>query len=157
MPEQKIGVGIIGIEPKRSWGATAHVPALQALSDRYEIVVVCNSRQESADRAADAFGIPRAFDSANQLAACDAVDLVTVTVKVPHHLDLVRRALAAGKHVYCEWPLGNGIEEAREMATLARERGVVAVCGMQARSLPSSPTSATCSRRAISVTSCPCR
>ena len=44
------------------------------------------------------------------------VDLVVVTVKVPHHRELVPSALEAGKHVYCEWPLGNGLAEARKLA-----------------------------------------
>ena len=34
---EKLGVGIIGVDPGRSWGATAHIPALGKLSDRFEI------------------------------------------------------------------------------------------------------------------------
>ncbi len=40
------------------------------------------------------------------------VDLVTVTVKVPDHYPPVMAAIAAGKHVYCEWPLGCSTDEA---------------------------------------------
>lgn len=64
------------------------------------------------------------------------MDLVVITVKVPHHLELVTAALTAGKAVYCEWPLGNGIEETIEMARLAREKNVLGVVGLQARSAP---------------------
>src|SRR5207247_5574217 len=60
-----------------------------------------------------------------------------VTVKVPHHFELTSAALAAGKAVYCEWPLGNGLEEAKTLAALARKKGVLAVAGLQARSAPS--------------------
>lgn len=59
--------------------------------------------------------------------------MVAVTVKVPYHFELVSLALNAGKHVYCEWSLGNGPEEARKRAALAEEKGVVAVAGTQAR------------------------
>jgi predicted dehydrogenase len=38
--------------------------------------------------------------------------------------------------VYCEWPLGNGLEEAETLAALAKEQGVLAVAGLQARSAP---------------------
>ena len=53
------------------------------------------------------------------------VDLVGVTVKVSHHRGLVPSALEAGKHVYCEWPPGNGVAEARKLAALAEAGGVV--------------------------------
>ncbi len=129
---RKIGVGIIGVEPDRSWAAAAHIPALQALADDFEIVAVANSRQVSADAAAVHYGIPRAFSNAEALAQCPEVDLVAVTVKVPHHLELVRAAVGGGKHVFCEWPLGNGLAEAREIAALADKAGVLAVCGTQA-------------------------
>ncbi|MGE4442379.1 MAG: Gfo/Idh/MocA family protein [Desulfomicrobium sp.] len=56
-----------------------------------------------------------------------------MTVKVPYHYDLVTAALNAGKHVHCEWPLGNGLEEARKLTELAREKDVAATVGTQMR------------------------
>jgi predicted dehydrogenase len=38
--------------------------------------------------------------------------------------------------VYCEWPLGNGLKEAEELAALAKKKGVLAVAGLQARAAP---------------------
>src|SRR5439155_1429878 len=58
-------------------------------------------------------------------------------VKVPHHLELATAALTAGKAVYCEWPLGNGVREAEQLAALAKQQGVLAVAGLQARAAPS--------------------
>src|SRR5207247_4369408 len=37
----------------------------------------------------------------------------------------------------CEWPLGNGLNEAETLAALAKKKGVLAVVGLQARSAPS--------------------
>jgi predicted dehydrogenase len=65
-----------------------------------------------------------------------AVDVVAVTVKVPYHFELATAALEAGKAVYCEWPLGNGLREAETLAALAKKQGVLAVAGLQARSAP---------------------
>jgi predicted dehydrogenase len=65
------------------------------------------------------------------------VDVVAVTVKVPYHLKLATAALDAGKAVYCEWPLGNGLKEAETLAALAKKKGVLAVVGLQASSAPS--------------------
>ena len=44
------------------------------------------------------------------------IDIVSVCVRVPYHRDLVLAALAADKHVYCEWPLGRDRGQAAEMA-----------------------------------------
>lgn len=135
--DRQIGVGIIGYEPGRSWAAGAHVPALRGLPE-YRVTAVATTRNESALAAAADIGLPpeRAFTSASGLATCDDVDVVAVTVKVPHHLELVRTAVAAGKHVYCEWPLGNGLAEAEEMTRLVAEAGVQGVIGLQARCAP---------------------
>ncbi|MDM8010963.1 MAG: Gfo/Idh/MocA family oxidoreductase [Parasphingorhabdus sp.] len=137
MAKSTIGVGIIGYEVGRSWGATAHVPALRSLPE-FDIAAVATTRQESALAAAKDIGLPenRAFASAAELAACPDVDVVAVTVKVPFHLDLVRTAIAAGKHVYCEWPLGNGLEEAEQMAALIRDSELRGAIGLQARCAP---------------------
>ena len=59
-----------------------------------------------------------------------------MTVKVPAHRALVGAAMKARKQVYCEWPLGNGLDEAVGMADDARAAGVTAVCGLQARFAP---------------------
>src|SRR5207248_9175471 len=64
------------------------------------------------------------------------IDMVVVTVKVPHHRELVSAALAAGKAVYCEWPLGRDLNDARAMAALAADQGVRTLVGLQARQAP---------------------
>src|SRR5438874_826347 len=133
----KIRVGIIGANPDRGWAAQAHIPALTSLSDDFEITALSTSRRESADAARERFGVPAAFDNHQDLVISPAVDVVAVTVKVPYHLELATAALEAGKAVYCEWPLGNGLTEAEELAALAKQAGVLAVTGLQARSAPS--------------------
>src|SRR5207237_6473427 len=77
-----------------------------------------------------------AFDNHHDLVNIADVDLVAITVKVPHHCELATAALDAGKAVYCEWPLGNGLKEAESLAALAKKKGVLAVAGLQARSAP---------------------
>lgn len=130
-----IGVGIIGANPDRGWAATAHIPALAAL-DQFSLRALSTSRRESARQAAEQFGITDAFDNHADLVTHPDVDLVVVAVKVPHHYELVTAALEAGKHVLCEWPLGNGLEEAETMAALARKQGVRGFVGLQARASP---------------------
>jgi len=136
MTDKPIRVGFIGLNPGVHWAATAHIPALKALPDDYEVVGVANTSLASANKTADAFCLPHAFENAQALVDSPEVDLVVVTVKVPHHHELVTAALNAGKHVYCEWPLGNGLAEARELAGLAEAKGVVAAVGTQMRVAP---------------------
>jgi predicted dehydrogenase len=125
-----IRVGVVGATPARGWGTAAHLPALQAL-DGFEVTAVSTTRLETATATAAAFGIPLAFADDFALISHPDVDVVAVTVKVPEHDRLVRAALAAGKHVFCEWPLGIDLEQAAALAALARARGVHHVVGLQ--------------------------
>src|SRR3989449_1107052 len=135
MPK-RIRVGIIGANPDRGWAAQAHIPASKSLSDDFEITALSTSRRESAAAASKRFGVPLAFDNHQELVKNDAVDVVAVTVRVPYHLELATAALDAGKAVYCEWPLGNGLNEAKTLAALAKKKGVLAVAGVQALPAP---------------------
>src|SRR5437588_9695675 len=131
----KLGVGIIGVSPTRGWAATAHIPALRALTN-YEIRDLSAHSAESARAAGEAFGVSAVFSDHEQLVTYPDVDLVAVTVKVPHHRELVSAALAAGKAVYCEWPPGRDLDDARAMAAHAAEQQVRTVVGLQARQAP---------------------
>jgi predicted dehydrogenase len=73
------------------------------------------------------------FSDHQQLVTQLDVDLVAVTVKVPHHRELVAAALDAGKAVYCEWPLVRDLDDSRAMAALAAKQGAPTVIGLQAR------------------------
>jgi predicted dehydrogenase len=129
---ERIGVGLIGVQLGRSWGALAHVPALAELAGAYRLVGIANSSAASAIAAAQELGDVRAFASVDDLVRSADVDLVVITVKVPHHSELVRLALDAGKHVLCEWPLARSLGEAEELATLAAQSGRVTAVGTQA-------------------------
>ncbi|MGI5164149.1 Gfo/Idh/MocA family protein [Spirillospora sp. CA-253888] len=128
-------VGIIGANPERGWAATAHVPALRALPD-YALTAVGTRRADSAREAARRFGAEHAFTDPRELAAHPDVDLVVVTVKVPHHAELIGAALDAGKHVLSEWPLALTTAEAEKLAETARAAGVRTAIGLQARHSP---------------------
>jgi predicted dehydrogenase len=133
--ETTLGVGIIGVSAVRGWAATSHIPALRALPN-YEIRALSASSAESARAAGEVFGVSAVFSDHEQMVIQPDIDLVAVTVKVPHHQELVSAAVAAGKAVYCEWPLGRDLDEARAMAALAAKQDVRTVVGLQARQAP---------------------
>src|SRR5258708_7669788 len=135
--DKRIRVSIIGANPDRGWAAEAHIPALKSLSNDFEITALSTSRRESAHVASKLFSVPVAFDNHQDLVNTADVDVVAITVKVPYHLELATAALDAGKAVYCEWPLGNGLKEAENLAALAKKKGVPPPPGHQAPSAPS--------------------
>src|SRR3989454_5979365 len=135
IPKSTLGVGIIGVSPVRGWATTAHIPALRALP-KYEIRALSAHSPGSARAASEAFGVGAVFSDHEELVSQPDIDVVVVTVKVPHHRELVSAALAAGKAVYCEWPLGRDLDDARAMAALAAKQGVRTIVGLQARQAP---------------------
>ncbi|MFF3560919.1 Gfo/Idh/MocA family protein [Streptomyces sp. NPDC002574] len=128
-----IGVGIIGGSTS-GWAAISHLPAVTA-SPAYELRAVSTSRRSSAEAAAARYGVA-AYDNHRELLAHPDIDLVVVAVKVSEHLELLSAAIEAGKHVYSEWPLGNGLAEAQYLTDLAEKAGVRSVIGTQGRYAP---------------------
>jgi predicted dehydrogenase len=132
---KKIRIGFVGAG-KGSWTDNAHIPGLKHLSDKFEVTSVCTTRMETAKAAAEAHNVKNYFDNVEDLAKHENVDLVVVSIKTPHHFDACKKAILAGKSVYCEWPLGNGYKESEELARLAKEHNVKCFIGLQALSLP---------------------
>ena len=131
----KIRVGIVGASASRGFASIAHVPALRALA-QFEFAAVCTSRQETAEAAARHYGTPLAFSAPEQLAQHPHIDLVTVSVKVPDHYRPVMAAIEAGKHVYCERPLGRDTDEAMRLLEAADRRGIRHAVDLQGQMSP---------------------
>lgn len=132
--DKKIGVGIIGAS-LTSWAATAHIPALR-LIPQFDLVAISTTNMSSAEDSAKKNGVKYAYDNEFDLVNCPEVELVIVAVKVPHHFQLVKAAIDAGKMVYCEWPLGNGTSEAERLVNLSKNKNIRTFVGLQALSLP---------------------
>ena len=128
-------IGFAGANAQRGWAQLAHLPAIRALPG-VEIHAVLNRTQQAADEAAAAFGAKKSYADAEAFLADPDIDIVAVTVRVPEHRALVLGALAAGKHVYCEWPLGRDLAEAQEMAEAARRSGTHVAIGTQGALAP---------------------
>ena len=128
-------VGIIGASASGGWARDSHVPAVQGL-EGLRLVAVATNSQTTADEAAHAFGVDAAYPSGLDMIRSAEIDIVTVATRVPDHRELVLAALAAGKHVYCEWPLGRSLAEAETMSAAVRAAGVQAAIGLQLRGNP---------------------
>jgi predicted dehydrogenase len=128
-------VGVIGANPNRGWAKDSHIPALRTV-ENVQLAAVATTSRASADAAAAAFGVRAAYDDPLAMITASDIDVVSVCVRVPYHRDLVLAALAAQKHVYCEWPLGRDPAEAAEMAAAAGARAVHVAIGLQAHMNP---------------------
>ena len=132
----RIGVGVIGASPLRpGWAVAAHLPALASLP-QYELRAVATSSERSAVAAAEAYGVPASAAPIELIARPD-VDLVVVTVKLADHHQLVSDALAAGKMVMCEWPLGVDLRQTRDLVDRAQAAKAPNLIGLQASMAPS--------------------
>ncbi len=116
MTQKEIRVGIVGASANKSWAMVSHVPAINGLPG-LKLAAVAASNEQSAREAAKAFGADRWFSDPLAMIRDDRIDLITISVKVPAHRELVLLALEAGKAVYCEAPLGRTVAETEEMAS----------------------------------------
>src|SRR5579859_7608099 len=115
MTQKQIQVGIVGASAQRSWAHLSHIPAVNGLSG-LRLAAVATRNEQSARKSAQAFGADRWFSDPLAMINDDQIDVITISVKVPEHQELLLAALSAGKAVYCEAPLGRTFAEAEEMA-----------------------------------------
>jgi predicted dehydrogenase len=131
----QIKVGIIGVSAERGWASVAHIPAIKSLPG-FKLTAISNRNPEQAVAAGKVYDVLHTYHSTDELVNSPDVDLVVVTVKVPEHKAVVAAAINAGKDIYCEWPLGNGLAEAEELVQMAKEKGIYGVVGLQSRAVP---------------------
>ncbi|WP_422771902.1 Gfo/Idh/MocA family protein [Plantactinospora sp. WMMC1484] len=125
------GVGIIGVG---GWASQSHIPVITASPD-YALRAVSTSRRTSAAAAGERLGVA-AYHDHRELLAHPGIELVVVAARVTQHVDLIEDALKAGKGVYSEWPLANGLAQATRLAELARTTRARTVVGLQGRFAP---------------------
>lgn len=128
-----VRVGLIGAGGR--WGPWAHVPALQGIAEA-QLYAVCTAHADTAQAAAEKYGVKHAYGDIKALGADPQVEAALIAVRVPAHYALTKSALEAGKHVYCEWPLGANTKEAEALAELARKKKLHTMVGLQRRASP---------------------
>ena len=130
---KRLRIGLIGATGR--WGPSAHIPAIQRLPET-ELYAVCTAHDATARAAAEKYSVELAYSNDKTMDANPQVEAVDVVVRVPTHYVLTKNALEAGKHVFCEWPLGANLKETEELAALARKMKVHTMVGLQRRASP---------------------
>lgn len=118
MASETVRVGIIGAGRNTK---SRHIPGLQAI-EGVEIIGVCNRSQESSQRVADEFGIPKIYDHWQD--AIDDNETIAIVIGTwPYlHCRATVSALIANKHVMCEARMAMNAREAHAMRLMARRK-----------------------------------
>src|SRR5208337_598529 len=96
-----------------------------AVAHNCKVVALSRRDPDKARAAAAEYGIPHVFASTEELSRCPEVDAVLVTTPNVCHLRDVLTAVAAGKPVLCEKPMGMNSDECRQMVEAARSTAVL--------------------------------
>ena len=108
-----IGVAIAGT----GFMGRVHAEALRRIG--VDVVGIAGSTRAKSNAAAEELGIPRAYESYDQLLEDRQVSAVHVATPNDLHFDMVQRALETGRHVLCEKPLAMNSEETAELCRLS--------------------------------------
>lgn len=124
-----IRVGIIGVG---NWARHGHLRVLNLLP-QYHLQAVYSENRDRAEAAAGEYSITQVADSVDALVNNPEVDLVVVLNTAPQHEKTVHAAIAAGKNVYCEWPLTTTTADSENLLRLANKAGIRHIVGLQRR------------------------
>lgn len=131
-----VGYAFMGAAHSQAWRTVNRVYDLPA---RVRMALICGRDEPKVADAADRLGWDGHTTDWRRLVESDDIDVVDICTPGDSHCEIAIAALAAGKHVLCEKPLANTVEEARRMAAAAataRASGVRAMCGFNYRRVP---------------------
>lgn len=122
-----IRLGLIGLGEAVQ---ALHMPALELLSDRYQVTAVSDVSKQTTDYIAERFHIPNRFYFAEDLLSSDCVDAVILCSPDAFHAQQTKLALECGKHVFIEKPAALCIDDLDSMIEVAeRHKELVNMVG----------------------------
>ena len=136
---KSVGIGVIGM----GWMGQVHSRSYKQVPNRFREVgvvprlIFCSDNIESrAKEAKRQLGFEYWVTDWQEVIADPEVEAVNITAPNHLHLDIVRAVTKAGKHIYCEKPVGRSQLETAEIASLAREAGILTLVGFNYRWAP---------------------
>ena len=136
-----LGIGMVGY----AFMGAAHSQAWRTVSRVFDLplspvmVALCGRDAAAAERAAATLGWQSSGTDWRELVERPDIDVIDICTPTDTHAEIAIAALEAGKHVLCEKPLANTVEEAEAMAAAAeraRARGVRSMVGFNYRRVP---------------------
>ncbi len=131
-----IGYGFMGAAHSQGWRVA---PRFFDLPATPEMTLLVGRNPEGVAAAAEKLGWAETATDWREAIARDDIDVIDIVTPGDSHVEIAIAALEAGKHVLCEKPLANSVEEARAMADAAEKaaaRGVYAMVGFTYRRVP---------------------
>ncbi len=134
-----IGVGVIGM----GWMGAVHSRTYQQIPNRFQdggiqprLVICADDVEARAHEAQELLGFERYTTDWKQVIADPEVEVVNITAPNNMHLEIVRAAAGAGKHIFCEKPVGRNPQETADIEYAARQAGVLTFVGYNYRWAP---------------------
>ncbi len=134
-----VGIGVIGM----GWMGHAHSRSYRQIPWRFphselrpRLIVCSDTVEERARLGKDLLGFDEATTDWQQVIAHPDVQAVNITAPNSEHVEIGEAAAAAGKHIYCEKPVGRSPEETAAIERAARKAGVLSFVGYNYRWAP---------------------
>ena len=134
----EMGVGLVGY----GFMGKVHSNAYRQVGRFFEVDptprmrAICGRDEEAVRQAAGSLGWEGYETDYHRLVERSDIELIDVSTPGSSHRDITLAALEAGKHVLCEKPLANTLEEAREMVEAAHRAGTVNMVNFNYRRVP---------------------
>lgn len=131
-----VGYAFMGAAHSHAWRTAPRFFDLPLIP---ELTAVAGRNPDGVRAAAAKYGWDSVETDWRRLIERDDIDLIDICTPGNTHAEIAIAALEAGKHVLCEKPLANSVEEAEKMTVIAQsaaERGVLSMCGFSYRRTP---------------------
>ena len=120
-----------------------HARAYRQIADRFhdsphrpKLVICADDVVERTTEAKSRFGFARTTTDFRDVIADQDVQIVNIAAPNNMHLEIVQAATAAGKHIFCEKPVGRNPAETRAIYTTAQHAGILTCVGYNYRWAP---------------------
>lgn len=130
---QKVRVAVLGAS---GWMGKVHTMAYQTFphflgseNGTAEVKILVEANPNAAADLAQRAPEARIVQDWQEAITDPEIDLIDICLPDSLHYEVAKAALLAGKHVYCEKPLADTAAEARELADIAKEKGVITRVG----------------------------
>ncbi|WP_205630653.1 Gfo/Idh/MocA family protein [Pseudarthrobacter sulfonivorans] len=130
-----IGHGFMGAAHSQGWRVA---PRFHDLPARPEMTLLVGRNASGVEASARKWGWEQTATDWRAAVERDDIDVIDIVTPGDSHAEIAIAALQAGKHVLCEKPLANTLEEAEAMAAAADRagKGVFAMVGFTYRRVP---------------------
>jgi len=122
-----VGVGLMG--------QCAHLKNYAQLPE-CRVAAIAEPRKDTARKVAARYGVPRVYDTSEEMLAHEKLDALVVAQPFQRHGRILCEALASGLPVFCEKPIAWSVETGEKVIESARRNGTWIMVGYHKRSDP---------------------